>query len=236
MPSTNEIELKVAEALQHDVGRGIIRMDTSSREKLSVLPSEVIEVIGKRTTAARVLQAHPNDEGYGLIRMDGSIRQNAGVSIGDRVFIRKAETKDCTKLVLAPRTPTQFSQGFDRLLKSKLVGRPIMKGDVIHVAIFGNPFPLVVSQIQPGGVGIINVDTQLQLKNEPQKENNRIPSIAYEDIGGLKDEIQKIREMVELPLRHPEVFQRLGIEPPKGVILHGPPGTGKTLLAKAVAS
>jgi len=236
MSSTNEIELKVAEALQHDVGRGIVRMDTPSREKLSLVPGEVVEVIGKRTTAARVLQSYPNDEGYNLIRMDGSIRQNAGVSIGDRIFVRKSEAKDCTKLILAPRTPMQFSPGFDKLLKSKLVGRTLMKGDVIHVAIFGNPFPLVVSQIQPGGVCIVNVDTQLQIKTEPQKENTRIPSIAYEDIGGLKDEIQKIREMVELPLRHPEVFQRLGIEPPKGVILHGPPGTGKTLLAKAVAS
>ena len=136
MPSTNEIELKVAEALQHDVGRGIVRMDTSSREKLNVLPGEVVEVIGKRTTAARVLQSLPNDEWYGTIRMDGSIRQNAGVSIGDRVFIRKTEAKDCTKLVLAPRTPMQFSSGFDKLLKSKLVGRALMKGDVIHVYNF----------------------------------------------------------------------------------------------------
>lgn len=234
--SSNEIELKVAEALQLDVGRGIVRLDTHSCDKLNVLPGDIIEVIGKRTTAAKVLHSHSNDEGYGIIRMDGSIRQNAGVSIGDRIFIRKTNAKDCTKLILAPRTPMQFSPNFDRLLKNKLVGRPLMKGDTIHIAIFGNPFPLVVTQIQPSGVGIINVDTNLQIKSEPQKEYNKIPSIAYEDIGGLKDEIQKIREMIELPLRHPEIFQRLGIEPPKGVILHGPPGTGKTLLAKAVAS
>ncbi|MEM0438203.1 MAG: CDC48 family AAA ATPase [Candidatus Micrarchaeia archaeon] len=231
-----EIEQKVAEALQHDVGRGIVRMDSAARKELDVTTGDVVELKGKKTTAAIVWQAHPRDEGYGIVRMDGYLRQNAGVAIGDKILIKKADVKEAKKIVLAPKQPMQFSQGFDQILKRRLVGRALTRGDVIYVAVFGTPFPLVVTQTFPTGVVLIGNDSELTLKNEPSKETSRIPSISYEDIGGLKEEIQKVREMVELPLRHPELFQRLGIDPPKGVLIYGPPGTGKTLLAKAVAS
>ncbi|MGC8923603.1 MAG: CDC48 family AAA ATPase [Candidatus Micrarchaeia archaeon] len=231
-----EIELKVAEALQHDVGRGIVRIDSAARKELDVTTGDVVELKGKKSTAAIVWQAHPRDEGYGLIRMDGYLRQNAGVAIGDRIIIKKADVKEAKKITLAPKQPMQFSPGFDKMLQRRLVGRALTRGDVIYVAIFGTPFPLVVTQTFPTGIILVGNDTELSIKSEPAKELGRIPSISYEDIGGLKEEIQKIREMVELPLRHPELFQRLGIDPPKGVLLYGPPGTGKTLLAKAVAS
>ncbi len=231
-----EIELKVAEALQHDVGRGIVRIDSNARKELDVTTGDVVELKGKKTTAAIVWQAHPRDESYGIIRMDGYLRQNAGVAIGDKIAIKKADVKEAKKITLAPKQAMQFSPGFDRILKRRLVGRALTRGDVIYVAIFGTPFPLVVTQTFPTGVVLIGNETELALKNEPAKELAGVPSISYEDIGGLKEEIQKIREMVELPLRHPELFQRLGIDPPKGVLLYGPPGTGKTLLAKAVAS
>ncbi|MCX8205892.1 MAG: CDC48 family AAA ATPase [Candidatus Micrarchaeota archaeon] len=231
-----EIEQKVAEALQHDVGRGIVRSDSAARKELDVTTGDVVELKGKKTTAAIVWQAHPRDEGYGIVRMDGYLRQNAGVAIGDKIVIKKADVKEAKKIVLAPKQPMQFSQGFDQVLKRRLVGRALTRGDVIYVAIFGTPFPLVVTQTFPTGVVLVGNDSELALKNEPAKEQGRIPSISYEDIGGLKEEIQKVREMVELPLRHPELFQRLGIDPPKGVLIYGPPGTGKTLLAKAVAS
>ncbi len=234
--AVKEIELKVAEALQHDVGRGIVRMDSESRKALDVTTGDVVELKGKKVTAAIVWQAHPRDEGYGIVRMDGYLRQNSGVAIGDKITIKKADVKEAKKIILAPKQPMQFSAGFDAILKRRLVGRALTRGDVIYVAVFGTPFPLVVTQTFPTGVVLIGNETDLSLKNEPAKDIGRVPSISYEDIGGLKEEIQKVREMVELPLRHPELFQRLGIDPPKGVLIYGPPGTGKTLLAKAVAS
>lgn len=234
--TANDFELKVAEALQHDVGRGIVRIDSVARKELNVTTGDVVELKGKRSTAAIVWQAHPRDEGYGIIRMDGYLRQNAGVAIGDKISIKKADVKEAKKITLTPKQPIQFPAGFDKILQRRLVGRALTRGDVIYIAVFGTPYPLVVTQTFPTGIVLIGNDTDLSLKNEPTKDMGKVPTISYEDIGGLKEEIQKIREMVELPLRHPELFQRLGIDPPKGVLMFGPPGTGKTLLAKAVAS
>ena len=144
-----EIEQKVAEALQHDVGRGIVRIDSVARKELDVTTGDVIELKGKKTTAAIVWQAHPRDEGYGIIRMDGYLRQNAGVAIGDKITIRKADVKEAKKIVLAPKQPMQFSQGFDSILKRRLVGRALTRGDVIYVAVFGTPFPLCLLYTSP---------------------------------------------------------------------------------------
>ena len=229
------VELKVAEALQNDVGRGIVRVDSRARKALEVTTGDIIEIKGKKSTAAVVWQAHPQDEGLNVIRMDGYLRQNTGVGLGDKVFIKKAELKEGKKVVLAPTQPMRFSPGFDQFIKKKLTGRAITKGDMIFVSIFGTPFPLQAVVVQPQGIVLVTDGTEMQLKEEPMKEAHRTADITYEDIGGLKEEVRKIREMVELPLRHPELFERLGIEPPKGVLLHGAPGTGKTLLAKAVA-
>ncbi len=232
------IELKVAEALQNDVGRGLVRIDARARKELDVSTGDIVELRGKRTTAALVWQAHPQDEGMNIIRMDGYLRQNTGVALGDKVIVKKAELKEAKKVVLAPTQPMKYSPGFDQFVKKKLIGRALTRGDTIFIGVFGTSFPLMAAIVQPAGIVLVNENTDLVLKEEPVKEagTSAVTSISYEDVGGLKEEVQRIREMVELPIRHPELFERLGIEAPKGVLIYGPPGTGKTLLAKAVAS
>ncbi len=230
------IDLKVAEALQNDVGRGLVRIDSKARKQLDVSTGDIVELKGKRSTAALVWQAHPQDEGLSIIRMDGYLRQNTGVALGDKIIVKKAALKEAKKVVLAPTQPMKYSPGFDQFVKKKMIGRALNRGDTIYIGVFGTSFPLVAALVQPAGIVMINENTDLVLKEAPEKETVQVQAISYEDIGGLKDEVQKIREMVELPLRHPELFERLGIEAPKGVLIYGPPGTGKTLLAKAVAS
>ncbi len=231
------IMLKVAEALQIDYGKRIIRMDSAGREQLGVTTGDVVEIKGsKRSVVAIVLPAHPSDEGLGIIRMDGILRQNASVGLGDRVRLIKAVIKSANKIVLAPNQPSRYAPGFDQYVKKNLIGKPLSKGDVLSVNVFGTPFVFAVAQTNPNGFVIVNEATELILNEQPLKELGKFATISYGDLGGLKEEAQKIREMVELPMRHPELFERLGIEPPKGVLLYGSPGTGKTLLARAVAS
>ena len=234
--AVKSIELKVAEALQNDVGRGLVRIDSKARKELDVSTGDIVELKGKRSTAALVWQAHPQDEGLNIIRMDGYLRQNTGAGLGDKLVVRKAELKEAKKVVLAPTQPMKYSPGFDQFVKKKMVGRALNRGDTIFIGVFGTSFPLVAAVVQPAGIVIINESTELVLKEAPEKEGAQVQTLSYEDVGGLKEEVQKIREMVELPLRHPELFERLGIEAPKGVLIYGPPGTGKTLLARAVAS
>ena len=233
---SKSIELKVAEALQNDVGRGLVRIDSKARKELDVSTGDIVELKGKRSTAALVWQAHPQDEGLNIVRMDGYLRQNTGIGLGDKLVVRKAELKEAKKVVLAPTQPMKYSPGFDQFVKKKMIGRALNRGDTIFIGVFGTSFPLIAAVVQPAGIVMVNENTELVLKEAPEKEVAQVTTISYEDIGGLKDEVQKIREMVELPLRHPELFERLGIEAPKGVLIYGPPGTGKTLLARAVAS
>jgi transitional endoplasmic reticulum ATPase len=237
MIMTENIELKVAEALKTDVARGIVRLDSVAMKKLNATTGDIVELKAKKTTVAVVWPAHPQDEGHGIIRMDGHTRQNTGIGLGDKVSVKKIEVKLAKKIVFAPYQPMRFSPGFSDLIKKRMEGRALVKGDTIFVSVFGTTtFPLVAAAVQPVGAVMINENTIVELKEEPLKDTGRIPTISYEDIGGLKEEIRKVREMVELPLRHPELFERLGIEAPKGVLIHGSPGTGKTLLAKAVAT
>ena len=230
------LDLKVAEAMQIDYGKRVVRMDSEARKELGLTTGDVVEVKGKKITAAIVLPSHPADEGAKIIRMDGLLRQNAGVGLGDRVQIRKAEVREAKKVILAPNQPSRYAPGFDQLVKKYLTGKPLLKGDVLSINVFGTPFPFAVAQTAPAAIVIVSEGTEVMLREEPIKELGKITTTTYEDIGGLKDEVQKIREMVELPMRHPELFERLGIEPPKGVLIYGAPGGGKTLLAKAVAN
>lgn len=230
------LELKVAEALQNDVGRGLVRIDSKARKDLDVSTGDIVELKGKRSTAALVWQAHPQDEGLNIIRMDGYLRQNTGIGLGDKLVVKKAELKEAKKVVLAPTQPMKYSPGFDQFVKKKMIGRALNRGDTVFIGVFGTSFPLIAAVVQPTGIVMVNENTELVLKEAPEKEVPQISTITYDDIGGLKEEVKKIQEMVELPLRHPELFERLGIEAPKGVLIYGPPGTGKTLLAKAVAS
>ncbi len=233
-----ELELKVAEAKANDVGRGIARIDPLVMEKLGISTGDVILIIGKKKTAAVCWPGYPEDEGFGIIRIDGFTRRNAGVSLDDKVKIQKVEAKVAKKVKLAPTEPLRIVGG-ETYLKSYLENRAVTKGDMIEINIMGRKIGLVVTAVQPyADAVIINYATQIEISEKPVTElkEAKIPRVTYEDIGGLKEEIRKVREMIELPLKYPEVFERLGVEAPKGVLLHGPPGTGKTLLAKAVAN
>ncbi len=232
-----EIQLRVAEAKQRDIGRGKARIDNEAMNALEITAGDVIEIIGKRSTAAVAWPAYPEDQNQGIIRVDSLIRRNTGVALNDYVKIRKVLAKEAQDVTLAPvDMRLNVDQDFINFVKSRLVETPLVEGDSIFVVILGSAIPFTVVRTRPHGIVKVGSATSLQVLSEPAAEKKGIPRVAYEDIGGLHEEIRRTREMIELPLRHPELFQKLGIEPPKGVLLHGPPGCGKTLLAKAVAN
>ena len=233
----SEVQLKVGDAKQRDVARGIARIDQRTMEKLQVSAGDVIEIIGKRRTSAIAWPAYSEDQGRGIIRIDGFTRKNAGVSINEYVTVRRAEVRDASSIVLAPiDMRLNVDEDFTNFVKNRLMERTFVEGDTTLVMMLGHPVQFTVMKTRPHGVVRLTYDTKLQILSEPAPEAKGVPRTTYEDIGGLKEEIQRLREMVELPMRHPEIFQRLGIDPPKGVLLHGPPGCGKTLLARAVAN
>ncbi|MEM2855694.1 MAG: CDC48 family AAA ATPase [Candidatus Nitrosocaldaceae archaeon] len=232
----NNITLLIAEAHPNDVGRRIARIDPKVTKELNLSTGDAVEVT---SDSAKIVvlnwPAYPQDYGKGLIRLDGYSRNRLGVGINDRVSIRKVEIKDAQKITLAPTEPLRIYDAEDYLL-GLLKGQIVSKGDTIPLMIMGQRIDLAVLSTNPAGAVLITNSTELTLSEEVSKEERAVPSVTYEDIGGLKDVVTKVREMIDLPLRHPEIFKRLGVEAPKGVLLHGPPGTGKTLLAKAVAN
>lgn len=232
--------LKVAEARSSDVGRGLARIDPEVKEKLGLKSGDIILIYGNKQTAAKVWPGEEKDRNTGVIRIDGPTRRNAGVKIDEKVGIEKVDAKPAEKVTFAPTQPIRLMGGEEYLRQQALRDRPITKGDSITLNIMGNKIELVVKSYSPGSKAVIikpNI-TQVTISDKPigKEELAQVPRVSYEDIGGLDKEIEKVREMVELPLRHPELFDKVGIEAPKGVLLHGPPGTGKTLMAKAVAS
>lgn len=265
MPELGEVELRVAEALQQDVGKGIIRMDNELLREMDIEPGDIVEIIGKRTTGAIVGHAYPADIGLEIVRMDGLTRSNAGTSIGETVTIRHAKIRIARKVVLAPATKGLRIMASGDIIKRNIMGRAAARGDILSLIsprrtretfrefpggekvfreFFESTTPFSLGEIKFSVVstnpaGIVRIDDVTEIEVRPEAVEiveKKVPDVTYDDVGGLKQEIEKVREMIELPLRHPEIFDRLGIDPPRGVLLHGAPGTGKTLLAKAVAN
>ncbi|MEM2073989.1 MAG: CDC48 family AAA ATPase [Nitrososphaeria archaeon] len=234
-PKDIVIELNVAEAYQEDVGRGIIRIDSETMKKLGVETGDVLKITGEKEVVASVRRAKPEDNGLEIIRMDGLLRKSAGTSLGEKVKVQPVSFEYAKKVSIAPIEEFPYRLNPEGV-KEFLIGRPLIKGMLIGFSIYGKLYYFMVTQTIPQNVVLVSRDTEITVSETVVKESARMHGVTYEDIGGLKNEIETIREMVELPLKHPEIFERLGIEPPKGVLLYGPPGTGKTLLAKAVAN
>ncbi|DAC07696.1 MAG TPA: AAA family ATPase [Candidatus Poseidoniales archaeon] len=241
--NSDSLTLRVAKAIPSDVGHGRARVPFDN--DLNLKPGDIIEVSGERKTAAIVWRCRPEDANLGVIRVDGIIRKNAGVSLGDRVDIKKVETQPCQRLVLSPvmakQQKVRFGPGIEGFARRGLNKRPVVAGDRIFIpgmTLFAEALPFAIVSTKPKGIVQVLPDTDIVIKEDAvdEEEQGDVQTISYEDIGGLGDQLQKVREMIELPLKHPILFRRLGIDPPRGVLLHGPPGTGKTLIAKAVAS
>lgn len=256
------VKLKVASASQQDVGRGIVRIDKRYQEMIGTKRGDIVEIYGKRKTAAIVVDSYPDDKDLAIIRMDGLIRRNAKASMGEYVEVTKVEVKEAGRVVLASTQKGVQMVIPGNILQRNILGRALTKGDIISVnsqsrmketgdplfdKMIGNllemtPFSLgemrfIVVSTSPQGIIRVSSGTEIEVRTQySESEENEIAGITYEDVGGLKDKIQIVREIIELPLKHPEIFDRLGISPPKGVLLYGPPGTGKTLIAKAVSS
>jgi len=240
--NNNNLSIRILEAYSRDVGRGVARIDYESMDALNASTGDVIEIKGnKRRTVAKCLPLYPSDEGKGIIRVDGLVRNNAGVAIGDTTVVRKIKAVPAEKVIVAPLEALPSVD--ERYLADALESVPLIKGDNVMAPYFGGRLAFQVISVTPPSAGtsageafLVTQKTIFHITDKDQASGHGVPQIAYEDIGGLKEEIQKVREMIELPLRHPEIFEKLGIEAPTGILLHGAPGTGKTLLAKAVAN
>ncbi|MFX0117126.1 MAG: AAA family ATPase, partial [Candidatus Hodarchaeota archaeon] len=259
-----EISLLVAEAVKGDVGRSLVRIDIRQMQELHLETGDVVEIEGNKKTGALVIPGRSQDRSTNIIRMDGLLRRNAQTSIGEKVKVRKASPKPADHIIVAPVEEGISLRAPGKVVRQALRGKPVTKDDLVNISgpirrepmaspsgqgideffsrFFGaapialGEIGLVVVSTKPNGIVIIGDQTSVEVMTEAPKHLQQVSRVTYEDIGGLDQEIQRVREMIELPMKHPELFQRLGIDPPKGVLLHGSPGTGKTLLAKAVAN
>ena len=239
MTEQNSIQFTVADAEKMDVGRQIIRLSSGSMANLNLKTGDFVQIEGSRSAVAVVWRAKPEDESLDIIRMDGILRKNAGASLGDKVKVHKVDAQEARSVELAPlEYELQIRGDISEYFRQRLMDKPAIKGSIYIMDIFTNQIPFMVTKTEPRGCVRISPNTKIIVTEKPTKvsELTKVPDVSYEDIGGLEEEIRKIREMIELPMKHPEVFDKLGVQPPKGVLLYGPPGTGKTLLAKAVAN
>ena len=230
----NEKAIKVAELRPGESSRGIARLDSELMNVMGIKVGDIVQIDGSKKTAVKILEGYPEDANRGIIRLDNMTRKNAGVTADDRVSVKKITAAGAERITFAPSGELRL-QGGEEHLKQLFEGMVLSKGDIVPVNVMGNKMAFVVKSFSPTGAAtIITPDTKVKITNKPADEGN-VPNVSYDDLGGLGDAVRKVKEMVELPLKHPELFKRLGVEPPKGVLLHGPPGTGKTMLAKAVA-
>ncbi len=250
------IKLQVAAARQEESGHGIARLPREALSRLGAMEGDVLEIVGKDTTVARAMLAYPEDEGLDVIRLDGLQRGNAEVGSGEHVKVRKVDSRPAQRVVFAPAQQTMRLQGPGQALKRNFLGRPMIAGDLVATTgrqqvgdmppqlsrMFNAP-AFALTQIRlnvvattPKGIVHIDENTEVELREEFEEAQSPRGDINYDDVGGMSETIRQLREMVELPLRYPELFTRLGVDPPRGVLLHGPPGTGKTRLAQAVAN
>ncbi|KTG08677.1 AAA family ATPase [Haloprofundus marisrubri] len=246
------MKLTVKPLKQKDAGRGLAAIDKQVAEDMGLEGGDFIRIEGRESAAiARVWPGYPEDRGSGVIRIDGRLRQQANVGIDDRVTVEKADVKPAKRVTVALPQRLGIRGNIDALIRRELGGQPVTKGQTVRLPLgFGfmsnqsQAVPLKIASTQPSGTVVINDSTTVEISEKPAEQiregaaggSGSGPDVTYEDIGGLEGELEQVREMIELPMRHPELFKRLGIEPPKGVLLHGPPGTGKTLIAKAVAN
>jgi transitional endoplasmic reticulum ATPase len=235
--NNNKVSLKVAETNPKFVGRGMALVDPNVMEEMDLSTGDVIEISGKKKSYVLLWSSQRDDQGKKLIRIDGYTRNNIGVGIDDTVSVRKVNVKKAEQVILAPTEELNIV-GLEDYLPELLEGRVVTRGDMIPINIMGRRIGFAVTSTSPttDAASLVDSNTEFLIGSIPKAAAKGVPRVSYEDIGGLKNEVQKVREMIELPLRHPEIFDRIGIEAPKGVLLHGPPGTGKTLLAKAVAN
>jgi transitional endoplasmic reticulum ATPase len=233
-----DFKLRVSESMQEDIDKGIARILTKDLDTMKLVPGDLIEIKGKNSVIVKVMRAFGTELTTGAVRLDGTIRSTIGVTIGEDIVVKKIETIAAKTITLAPtQEGIRFSDNPTEYFHTKLLDKPLIRGQKLVIDVFGTRLNYVVSKVMPKGKGVIvTPSTKIVVSDDLDSGESATPGIYYEDIGGLKDEIELIREMVELPMKQPEVFERLGVGAPKGVLLTGPPGTGKTLLAKAVAT
>jgi transitional endoplasmic reticulum ATPase len=233
MDATTKMRLRVIEAASRDVGRGLIRLDPNDMESMGLRPGDIIIITGKRATVGKAMPSHKESRGQSWVQIDGVIRESAGCSIDDLVEIEKTACRDATQVTIRPRKVKPIERDLD-YIASLVDGLPVQKGSVIRAILFGNEsIDFDVQEAAPDGPVLITPNTKLIIEQCATDTEHRSPS--YEDVGGAKAQLQRIREMIELPLKFPEVFERLGVSAPRGVLLYGPPGCGKTLIARAIA-
>jgi ATP-dependent 26S proteasome regulatory subunit len=233
---TKSIELELKEALQEDIDKGLARIPSKVMNSLGLVSGDIIEIKAKESGVVKVMRSIKEDINKEIIRLDGTTRSNIGASIGDKIQIKKIEIQEAKKITLSPLQEVRFSDDPTEYFHTKLMHKPLAVNQKTVIDVFGTRLTYVVSKVEPKGYVIVTPATKIIISDTPHAGDLKATGVSYEDIGGLKNEIELIREMVELPMKHPEVFQKLGVGAPKGVLLTGPPGTGKTLLAKAVAN